>query len=415
MEPKVRLCGFKGQWVDVTLGEVGVFRSSGVDKKIYPNETMINLLNYMDVYNMRDITPLNCNTLMQVSASDKQIKECSVEKNDVFFTPTSETAEDIGHVMVIKETLPNTCYSYHLMRYRPNPGIFAPYFPNWGFQTPFVRKQMYIGAKGVQRMVLGRPEFESLHVRIPSIEEQQSISSFFENIETLISDSSSLLASLRKIRLASLQSMFPQEGETIPKVRFKGFEGEWKKVLLSECLSVCKEKNIDNVYTKEDVLSVSDDFGICNQIKLLGRSYAGKSVANYGILKNGDIVYTKSPLKVKPFGIIKTNHGKTGIVSTLYAIYSPKEGTCADFIEVYFDLAERLNKYIHPLVNKGAKNDMKVSSENALKGYIVLPSYEEQIKIAAYFASLDKLINLQSQRLEKLKNIKDSCLDKMFV
>lgn len=251
---------------------------------------------------------------------------------------------------------------------------------------------------------------------VPSAkDEQKAIGKYCTSLDSQISASTSRLASLKQMKAASLQAMFPQEGETVPKIRFKGFEGEWKKKLLNECLSVCTEKNFDNIYNKEDVLSVSDDFGICNQIKLLGRSYAGKSVANYGILQTGYIVYTKSPLKAKPYGIIKTNHGPTGIVSTLYAIYAPKKDTNADFIEVYFDHAERLNKYIHPLVNKGAKNDMKVSSENALKGFIMIPSLAEQQAIASYFTSLDRQISLQSQRLEKLKQIKSACLDKMFV
>lgn len=254
-----------------------------------------------------------------------------------------------------------------------------------------------------------------LSLNYPIYEEQKAIGKYFTSLDSQISASTSRLASLKQMKAASLQAMFPQDGETVPKIRFKGFEGEWKKKLLNECLSVCTEKNFDNIYNKEDVLSVSDDFGICNQIKLLGRSYAGKSVANYGILQTGYIVYTKSPLKAKPYGIIKTNHGPTGIVSTLYAIYAPKKDTNADFIEVYFDHAERLNKYIHPLVNKGAKNDMKVSSENALKGFIMIPSLAEQQAIASYFTSLDRQISLQSQRLEKLKQIKSACLDKMFV
>lgn len=254
-----------------------------------------------------------------------------------------------------------------------------------------------------------------LTLNYPIYEEQKAIGKYFTTLDSQISASTTRLASLKQMKAASLQAMFPQEGETVPKIRFKGFEGEWKKKLLNECLSVCTEKNFDNIYNKEDVLSVSDDFGICNQIKLLGRSYAGKSVANYGILQTGYIVYTKSPLKAKPYGIIKTNHGPTGIVSTLYAIYAPKKDTNADFIEVYFDHAERLNKYIHPLVNKGAKNDMKVSSENALKGFIMIPSLAEQQAIASYFTSLDRQISLQSQRLEKLKQIKSACLDKMFV
>lgn len=75
-----------------------------------------------------------------------------------------------------------------------------------------------------------------------------------------------------------------------------------------------------------------------------------------------------------------------------------------------------MNKYIHPLVNKGAKNDMKVSDENVLKGKIYIPKdIAEQEKIASFFTSLDKQISLQEKRLEKLKQIKAACLDKMFV
>ena len=77
-------------------------------------------------------------------------------------------------------------------------------------------------------------------------------------------------------------------------------------------------------------MSVSGEVGIVNQIEFKGRSFAGASVANYGIVLNGDVVYTKSPLNSNPFGIIKTNKSKPGIVSTLYAIYHPKKNTTRD-------------------------------------------------------------------------------------
>ena len=70
---------------------------------------------------------------------------------------------------------------------------------------------------------------------------------------------------------------------------------------------------------------------------------------------------------------------------------------------------------MHPLVNKGAKNDMKVSSENALKGDVIFPGLTEQHWIVALFAQLDHLITLHQRKLEKLKNIKKSMLEKMFV
>ena len=188
----------------------------------------------------------------------------------------------------------------------------------------------------------------------------------------------------------------------------------WEQRKLEEYLEVSGQKNFEGIYTKEDVLSVSGDFGIVNQIEFQGRSFAGASVANYGVVETGDIVYTKSPLKSNPYGIIKANKGKNGIVSTLYAVYKPKQSANPEFVQNYFEQDARMNNYMHPLVNKGAKNDMKVSAENALKGQIVFPDIKEQRTISEFFRNLDTLITLHQRKYEKLVNIKKSMLDKMF-
>lgn len=199
-----------------------------------------------------------------------------------------------------------------------------------------------------------------------------------------------------------------------PKLRFSEYTDDWEQRKLIEYLEVSKEKNKDEIYNKDDVLSVSGDYGIVNQIEFQGRSFAGASVANYGVVVTGDVVYTKSPLKSNPYGIIKTNKGKTGIVSTLYAVYKPLENTHPEFVQIYFEQDARMNNYMHPLVNKGAKNDMKVSDENALKGDVIFPKKDEQIKISEYFETIDNLITLHQRKLEKLQNMKKSCLQKMF-
>ena len=138
------------------------------------------------------------------------------------------------------------------------------------------------------------------------------------------------------------------------------------------------------------------------------------SVEPYGIVRTGDVVYTKSPLSTNPYGIIKTNKGKTGIVSTLYAIYHATEKANPYFIQCYFEEKARMNNYIRPLVNKGAKNDMKVTSDNALKGYVIFPKVDEQTKIFDLFEHLDNLITLHQRKYDKLVNVKKALLDKMF-
>ena len=199
-----------------------------------------------------------------------------------------------------------------------------------------------------------------------------------------------------------------------PSYRFAGYTESWEQKKLGAYLTVSKNRNVDGEYDKSDVLSVSGDYGIVNQIKFQGRSFAGASVLPYGIVETGDVVYTKSPLKANPYGIIKTNHGKNGIVSTLYAIYKVNNGSNGIFVEYYFDYNLRLNKYLKPLVNKGAKNDMKVTDENVLKGDVIFPSLPEQTAIGSFFQDIDQLISLQQRKLEVLKEQKKTYLKLLF-
>lgn len=247
-------------------------------------------------------------------------------------------------------------------------------------------------------------------------DEQTQIGNFFKTFDEQISLQEQKHQKLINLKKAMLEKMFPKEGADVPEIRFKGFTEKWEVKKLIEYLEVSKDKNKNLEYSKNDVLSVSGEFGIVNQIALQGRSFAGASVANYGIVRVGEIVYTKSPLKKNPFGIIKTNRFQTGIVSTLYAIYSAKNNVDSTFVEYYFAKDDRLNKYLNPLISKGAKNDMKVSDENALKGKVIFPkSKEEQKCIAKYFTQLDNLINVSTEQLNKFKNIKQALLQKMFV
>ena len=166
------------------------------------------------------------------------------------------------------------------------------------------------------------------------------------------------------------------------------------------------DRNKSLQYSKNDVLSVSGEYGIVNQIALQGRSFAGVSVADYHVVETNDVVYTKSPLKANPYGIIKHNSGVPGIVSTLYAVYHPKSCAISQFIDYYFQNDLRLNKYLKPLVNIGAKHDMKINNEVALTGDVIFPSVDEQAKIVDFLKLIDEKIAKQKQLVEALKSYK---------
>ena len=191
--------------------------------------------------------------------------------------------------------------------------------------------------------------------------------------------------------------------EKRPKLRFPGFDEPWVHKELLHYLVENTDRNKQLKFGKENVLSVSGEYGIVNQIAFQGRSFAGESVADYHVVETDDIVYTKSPLKAKPYGIIKVNNGVPGIVSTLYAVYHPLKTVVPRFVDFYFSNDLRLNKFLKPLVNIGAKHDMKVNNTFVLTGMVVFPPLREQQKIVDFLTILDRRIDVQRKKVEALK------------
>lgn len=202
----------------------------------------------------------------------------------------------------------------------------------------------------------------------------------------------------------------------MPKLRFPEFRNEqsWRVSKLSELLFEAKKRNRELEFGPSEVLSVSGEHGCVNQIEFMGRSYAGVSVKDYHVVEHGDIVYTKSPLKRNPFGIIKENKGKRGIVSTLYAVYRPFPGCFSAYLDHFFSGDYNLNSYLQPIVKKGAKNDMKVNNADVLKGNICVPEIKEQQKIAECLSSADELLAMQARKIEALKAHKKGLMQLLF-
>ena len=400
-EPKIRFKGFKGEWEIDKIGNFSTSFSGGTPtagiSAYYGGN--IPFIRSGEIH--EDKTELSLTEKGYNNSSAK-----IVEKGTLLYALYGATSGDVA-ISKIRGAI--------------NQAILA-IIPYKSVETDFLadfllcNKNKIVGEllQGGQGNLSGSL-VKDINVTYPCLSEQRAIASYFQHLDSLIQSTTKKIESLKQVKGASLQSMFPQEGETTPRVRFKGFEGEWEKKTLGDCLTINNERNQSNVYGINDVLSVSDEVGVVNQIKLLGRSYAGKSVVNYRVLKTNQIVYTKSPLKSKPYGIIKVNKGDIGIVSVLYAVYDANENVYPDYIHYYFEPIHRINNYLLPLINKGAKNTMNISDEMALTGNIWIPSLEEQNTIANYLKALDRQITLHTQRLEKLKQIKAACLDKMFV
>ena len=157
-----------------TLSEIGEFSNIGVDKKKVDGEKEILLLNFIDV--MKNMYIDKSIPKMVVTASDYKIEKCTIEEGDIFITPSSETIDEIGFASVITETIPNACYSYHIMRFRLfEYNMTTSIFIRYCFDSSFLRKQIRKSAQGITRFGLTLNKWKSLKIPFPPIEVQEEI------------------------------------------------------------------------------------------------------------------------------------------------------------------------------------------------------------------------------------------------
>ncbi|WP_086249249.1 restriction endonuclease subunit S [Campylobacter vicugnae] len=399
--PKIRFKNFSDEWVESRLDEIGDFQSNGVDKLSKPNEFKVNLLNYMDVYNQKNITAKNCNKLMQVTATLNQLIKNNILKGDVFFTPSSETPEDIGISIAINENLPNTVYSYHLIRFRPQENILDVKFSNYVFNNNFVRKQMILSAQGIQRYVINKPNFEKIIFNYPNKKEQEKIGAFFSKLDKLISLHQSKFEKLQKIKKSCLQNLFPQNNQNTPKIRFKNFNDEWVENKLGEICTITMGQSPNGATYSE----IPSDYIL---------------VQGNADLKNGFVcprIWTTQKTKMAYIGdLIMSVRAPAGAMGkTLHNVVLGR-GVAGikgnEFIYqnlIKFDMEGYWSSF------SAGSTFESLNSNVIFNAKISIPNSKEQEKIGAFFSKLDKLISLHQSKFEKLQKIKKSCLQNMFV
>ena len=399
--PKLRFPGFTDDWEQRKLGEV-IDSFSGGTPSVNNASYYGGNIPFIRSGEIKSETT-------ELYLTEEGLKNSSaklVEAGDILYALYGATSGEVAISRI------NGAINQAILAIRPYSGYSSKFLLQWlQLQKESIIEKYIQGGQGN----LSGAIVKGLTIDFAQSIEQDKIGILFDYFDNLISLHQRKLDNIKMLKKSLLQKLFPKDGEKIPELRFPGFTDAWEQRKLIDYLEVSKEKNKDGTFDKEDVLSVSGFYGIVNQIEFQGRSFAGSSVANYGVVKNGDVVYTKSPLKSNPYGIIKTNKGNPGVVSTLYAVYRPLKNTHSDFIQTYFEQDARMNNYMSPLVNKGAKNDMKVSDENALKGEVIFPSKEEQVKISDYFDMLNKLLSLHQRKLDHLKELKKGLLQQMFV
>ncbi|SCS89390.1 Type I restriction-modification system, specificity subunit S [Staphylococcus cohnii subsp. cohnii] len=199
-----------------------------------------------------------------------------------------------------------------------------------------------------------------------------------------------------------------------PQLRFEPFEDSWSKLNLNEVSERVKRKN-KNLESLMP-LTISGKYGLVDQITYFSKSVSAKNLENYTLIKNGEFAYNKSYSNGYPLGAIKRlDKYEKGALSTLYICFKVNEKNNSNFIKYFFETT-KWHKEVSSISVEGARNHglLNISVNDFFNINISLPSVEEQQKIGDFFSKLDRQIELEEQKLEKLEEQKKGYMQKIF-
>ena len=376
-EPKIRIKGFEGEWKEYSFNNlfslVSDYKSNIGNKTDYQEEGKYPIIDqskeYIVGYTNEDNPIIPDNGIIVFGDHTREIKYIDFP----FYTGADGTKllhcqESVfplfGYYSCCSQRIPNTGYNRHYK---------------------FLKEADYI---------------------IPSLTEQRAIATYFRHIDSLMESADKKVASLKQVKEASLQSMFPKEGQKVPEVRFKGFEGEWK---IDKLGNLFTERVESDVFA--EMLSVTQSQGIIKANENGRYDNSNNDKSKYRLVKVGDIAYNSMRMWQGASGYSPYY----GIVSPAYTVVVPNNNVDSCFFAYMFKTAIMIKQF--RLHSQGLTTDtwnLKFPAFSKID--VTYPDdTAEQRKIASFFVHLDKQIAIAQQRLDLLRRIKSACLDEMFV
>ena len=242
---------------------------------------------------------------------------------------------------------------------------------------------------------------------MPSLEEQEKIATFLDDLDHLITLHQRKCEETKTLKKYMLQKMFPQNGHSVPEIRFSGFTEDWEQRKLVDLVDRVTRKNQDLV--SELPLTISAQYGLIDQNEFFDKRVASKDVSGYYLIENGEFAYNKSTSTDAPWGAIKRlDRYKNGVLSTLYIVFGIKENNPvdSDFLVSYYS-TNLWHKGIHEIAAEGARNHglLNIAPADFFETKLMIPQdIEEQKKIGKYFEELERLITLHHRKQNYVLN-----------
>ena len=257
------------------------------------------------------------------------------------------------------------------------------------------------GIEGSTIKRLYNDNFLKTEFSMPKVAEQQQIGMYFQSLDHLITLHQRKCEETKKLKKYMLQKMFPQNGRTVPEIRFAGFTDAWEQRKLGKLVDRVTRKNQDLV--SELPLTISAQYGLIDQNEFFDKRVASKDVSGYYLIENGEFAYNKSTSTDAPWGAVKRlDRYENGVLSTLYIVFGIKENNLvdSDFLVSYYS-TNLWHKGIHEIAAEGARNHglLNIAPADFFETELTMPQdIEEQKKIGKYFEELERLITLHQRK-----------------
>ena len=400
--PEIRFAGFTDPWEQRKLGELTESYSGGTpaagESEFYGGS--IPFIRSAEIAS--ESTELFLTGEGYESSSARMVKP-----GDVLYALYGATS---GEVAVSKQ---KGAINQAILAILPHDDCDAKYLAAWlRRQKDYIVTTFLQGGQGNLSGVI----VKNLEVAIPSLPEQQRIGSCLSLLDSLITLHQRKYDKLCVLKKSMLDKMFPKGGSLYPEIRFAGFTDPWEQRKLGE-VAYGFEYGLNAAASDFDgekkYLRITDIDDQTREFRTddLSSPDINNPIDDKYLLKEGDILFARTGASVGKTYLYKASDGKTYYAGFLIRAHVSDEAD-AGFI-FQSALTERYKQFV--LITSQRSGQPGINAQEYADLLLLLPSLPEQRRIGAFFDRLDSLITLHQRKLELLRNIKKSMLNKMFV
>lgn len=405
-KPDIRFKGFTEAWEQRKLKDLIVDLKSGLSRMLKNEDIGVPVVRANNIEDNKLDMNNDVKYWYNPDPQGAKIENYTIKKDDILINFINSEAK-MGTATIVKKTpIRPIIYTTNILRMRTNT-LLKPYF--YLTHTNLQQYKNYI--KQIMKPAVNQASFTTVdyknyNLKIPKEDEQHKIELIFKNIDNLITLHQRECDQLKELKKSMLKKMFPRDESSIPEVRFAGFTDAWEQRKLREIAEFNPKSELPEEFEYVDLESVSGTEMISHRTEL---KKSAPSRAQR-LAKTGDVFYQM----VRPYQ--KNNYlfekdDDNYVFSTGYAQMRPYIDSCFlmsflqtdKFVKVVLDNCTGTS---YPAINSNDLSNLKIDVPNKRM---------EEVKIGEYFRSLDNLITLHQRELEILKNLKKTCLKRMFI